>query len=104
MKAVGVVLLAVLVSACSANVHIRSALAPPPPAGHGAGASVNVGVQSSSLAALIFAGLLLGAALESFRSEREAPTQPAPLAPDRAVNEQDCSRPIADPYANLKCR
>jgi hypothetical protein len=27
-----------------------------------------------------------------------------PLAPERRVNEQDCSRPIEDLSANLKCR
>ncbi len=26
------------------------------------------------------------------------------LAPDRRVNEQDCTQPIADSSANLKCR
>lgn len=27
-----------------------------------------------------------------------------PLAPDRRVHAQDCSQPLEDPTANLKCR
>jgi hypothetical protein len=30
--------------------------------------------------------------------------KPPELAPNRAVNEQDCTRPVADATANLKCR
>ena len=32
------------------------------------------------------------------------PVPPAPLAPERRVMEQDCSKPLEDPGANLKCR
>lgn len=35
----------------------------------------------------------------------EARPDPAPpLAPDRTISEQDCTRPIADFSGNLKCR
>jgi hypothetical protein len=30
--------------------------------------------------------------------------QPAELAPDRRISEQDCTAPIASATANLKCR
>lgn len=33
-----------------------------------------------------------------------SPPPPAPMAPDRKVVEQDCSKPPVDPTANLKCR
>lgn len=38
-----------------------------------------------------------------FMAVTPAPRAPE-LAPGRRVNEQDCSRPIADPSVNLKCR
>ena len=31
-------------------------------------------------------------------------TRVPPLAPERVVHEQDCSQPIENPMANLKCR
>ena len=36
--------------------------------------------------------------------EFNSPLPPAPLAPERKVVEQDCSKPLEDPTANLKCR
>jgi hypothetical protein len=33
-----------------------------------------------------------------------APVPTPPLAPDRKVVEQDCTKPPEDPTANLKCR
>lgn len=75
------------------------------------GASVHVQAGGSAAAALAALGLaaFIAAGSETtstrpFVTERGAPTADAPLAPDRKVNEQDCTRPIADGYANLKCR
>jgi len=31
-------------------------------------------------------------------------TRVPPMDPERRVQEQDCSQPIVDPSANLKCR
>lgn len=105
MKSVAAALaFVVLVSGCAANVHFRSSTPPPaPPSGVHGGASVGLHIHGTSLAALIVAAALLGAAAESFRLAQPA-QRPAPLAADRAVNEQDCSRPIADAYANLRCK
>jgi len=33
-----------------------------------------------------------------------SPIPPRPMRPDREVNEQDCTAPIASSTANLKCR
>jgi hypothetical protein len=33
-----------------------------------------------------------------------SPARPAPMREDRTINEQDCTRPIADGTANLRCR
>lgn len=54
---------------------------------------------SSAAAALIAIGILAGAAASG------PAAKPAPvLTPERRVNEQDCTRPVADPAANLRCR
>jgi uncharacterized protein YcfL len=63
-----------------------------------AGCSSNAHVQHDNAAMLI--GLGIAAGLMS-----EAQPLPAPeLAPSRRVNEQDCTKPIQDWSANLKCR
>jgi hypothetical protein len=33
-----------------------------------------------------------------------SPLRPAPMREDRTINEQDCTQPIANGLANLKCR
>jgi hypothetical protein len=105
MKTLAAWVLAVaLASGCSTRAQLHVDTGAPPRPVHG-GASVGLHIESSSLAALIVAAALLGAAVGSLREEQPAPsTATAPLAPDRTVNEQDCSRPVADPYANLRCR
>ena len=69
-----------------------------------AGSTVNV-QGSSALGALIAIGVLGGFAYESERNMEGARRLPAPpMDPSRNVNEQDCSLPITDWSANLKCR
>jgi hypothetical protein len=57
-------------------------------------------VQSggSVAAALLAIGILAGMA------EYSHAAKPPELAPDRRVSEQDCSKPIVDSSANLRCR
>ena len=61
------------------------------------------------------AGLFVIATAEELRDPRPFPSISAiydwtggkpvpPLAPERRVHEQDCSQPLEDPAANLKCR
>ena len=70
--------------------------------GSGAAALVGIGVA----AALIYSAEPGGVGYYNanpFMSVTGS-AKPPLLAPDRRVNEQDCSRPIKDPSANLKCR
>jgi len=60
-------------------------------------AGLNVQASGSTAAALIGLGIA-GAVI--YRGTERAPE----LAPVRRVNEQDCTRPIADISANLRCR
>jgi hypothetical protein len=72
-------------------------------------------VRASGGAALAIVVIaLIGAGVQDLREGRPLPspralipgnTEPVPpLAPGRPVNEQDCSKPIADWSANLKCK
>jgi len=52
----------------------------------------------------LFSAVFLGGV--SYESERQAPRSAREPAPDpsRRVVEQDCTKPIEDRSANLKCR
>lgn len=79
--------------------------------------SVNVRAGSGS-AALIAIGILAGAAYVEAREsavryranpflalDPDSPRgAPPPMSEARRVNEQDCTRPIEDAAANLRCR
>lgn len=75
---------------------------------------VGVHVHSHSLAAVVVAGMFMAAAMDYSREPRSFPSfssfadwfrgTPAPeLAPDRPINEQDCTKPV-ELTGNLKCR
>ena len=104
-----IVLLAFTLAGCShAQVQLN--------AGGSTSASGGGGSPAAALIGLGIAGAVI------YSSERNSPggygtrydanpfmgvtgTAPAPeLAPGRRVNEQDCTQPIADLSANLKCR
>lgn len=67
-----------------------------------AGASVGIS-GSGSVAAWLLIGIGLIAAGEAAAPAAAAPA-PAELDQARRVNEQDCTQPIKDWSANLKCR
>jgi hypothetical protein len=64
-------------------------------------AGLSVQASGSSAAALIGLGIA-GAVI--YGSEASGTARAPELAPVRKVNEQDCTRPIEDLSANLKCR
>jgi len=109
MQYFGPAVLAVMISAGCSHAQVQLNAGGPTTASGGGG---------SSAAALIGLGIA-GAVIYS--SERNGPpygvrydsnpfmavtdTARAPeLAPERRVNEQDCTKPITDFSANLKCR
>ncbi len=78
------------------------------------GAHAGVHVHSDALAAVVVAGMVAAAAAEHAREPRGMPSfssladwfrgTPAPeLAPDRPINEQDCTKPV-ELTGNLRCR
>jgi hypothetical protein len=99
---------AVLVlSACSANTQIASntvagPLTPPPPGTAVLAGAATVTVVSASGAAAVAGAVVLGAIF----NYAEAPLDrtPPPMDEQRRVNEHDCTKPVTDYSANLRCR
>lgn len=118
MRRFGLVLLVALLAGCSGHsrLSVSSGGGGAPASGSSVRTSVvGLHVHSDTLAALVLAGVLVNAVIEEARDPRPFPglspfsdwagTPPAPgLAPHRRVNEQDCSQPPQDPFANLRCR
>lgn len=63
----------------------------------------------------IFTGIFVGNAIEESRNPRPMPSlssyadwwsgaPAAPMAPDRKVSEQDCSKPLDLSLGNIKCK
>jgi hypothetical protein len=97
MRLGGVIFLILLIAGCShASVRFDS----------GGGTtttttSVSVGYRGQATAA---AWALIGIGLIASQNSDRASEPPAALDATRRVNEQDCTKPIQDPSANLKCR
>lgn len=96
------VVLALLASGCGGHSNVQFASSGPPPTGVASGGSVSV--QGNSTFAVLFAIAVLSGV--SSRSDLVLlPFQRVPeLDPARRVAEQDCTKPIEDWSANLKCR
>jgi len=102
-RALAPVLLAAALAGCGGNSIIVGStgpplLVPPPP---GLSASITVSISSTT------ANILAGIAVAGFLlvGNEVLPWYPAPpMREDRAVNEQDCTQPVASATANLKCR
>jgi hypothetical protein len=114
-------LLAAVLAGCSAHTSLRigSGSASIAPGTSVTSTSAGLSVQSTSTAGVLLAIGVLAAA--TYGSERggyairtranpflaldpSAPRMALPLDESRRVNEQDCTRPIADVSANLRCR
>lgn len=63
--------------------------------------SASVGAASSSSTGWVLLGIIL-IGMEINNPTR--PLQPPPMDATRRVNEQDCTQPIVDWSANLRCR
>ena len=105
-------LLCALLAGCSSQANVR--------AGFSGGGSAQAGSASSQVSAQIGSGSILGTLLAVgilaavwYGEERERygpgafPGGSAPVPPldeSRRVNQQDCTRPIEDRAANLRCK
>jgi len=104
-KPVVCAILAVALSGCASDVHIRTAAADrtqPVAGGAVSGGSFELRGPMSSFAVVLF-GLNL-VALVAHASDGGQPPEAPVLDPGRSVSEQDCTRPIAETGGNLRCR
>jgi len=104
----GIALVLALCSAGCASTSVQVSGGGPQPT---AGAPGN-----SALGALLFLGFAAGIGYESYQGGmryranpfdamlQPTPLPPPPLDPSRRVIEADCTKPIADWSANLRCR
>ncbi|MGH8676572.1 MAG: hypothetical protein ACREVG_19965 [Burkholderiales bacterium] len=113
------VLFALLVAGCGGSSNVQVSSSGSPSTGVSTGGSVSV-QGTSVLGTLIAIGVISALAYESerqyggyglryranpFLAIQSDATRPAPpMDGSRKVNEQDCSKPIEDWSANLKCR
>ena len=100
----GFAALALAVAGCGGNSYLQLSSSGSPSTGVSTGGSVSVRGYST-FGTLLAIGVLAGASTASDRAhELHAPGPLPPLDATRRVHEQDCSRPIADASANLRCR
>jgi hypothetical protein len=100
--------LCALLAGCSSQANVRAGLSG---ASTSAGSQVSAHVQSGSVLGTLLAVGILAAAWYGEDRERYGlgafPGASAPVPPldeSRRVNQQDCTRPIEDRAANLRCR
>jgi hypothetical protein len=93
------VLLAFVLAGCN-NAYVQMSSGTPVPTPPPPGGSLNVyGNGTSALGALLAVGLF------SFMTSGGTPFYAVPpMDPERRVLEHDCTRPIEEPGANLRCR
>jgi hypothetical protein len=108
MRAIAIAILLVVAGCGHANVNARS---------DARAVNSNASVQvhaGNSFAALVLAGMLIAGAVEDIRNPQPFPSlsvfsdwmnpSPAPaMQPDRAISDQDCTKPI-ELGDNLRCR
>jgi hypothetical protein len=93
--------LALLLAGCGGHSNVQLASNTVPSGGVSTGGAVQA-QSNSALGVLLAIGVLMGA---SYASDRQQPTIFAPaMDGSRNVNEQDCTKPIVDWSANLRCR
>jgi hypothetical protein len=109
--------LALLLAGCGGHSNVQFASSALPPGGVSTGGSVQAQSQST-LAVLIAIGVLMGVSYASGRQEESlgprsgqsssgfgtSSTEVPGMDRTRRVIESDCTKPIEDRSANLKCK
>lgn len=98
-----VIALAILLAGCGGHAYVQGN-------SNNVSGSSSVNFPGRSTMSALFSAVFLGGV--SYESERQAPrsapvpySAPVPeLDPSRRVIEQDCTRPIEERSANLRCR
>ena len=94
----------ILLSSCSVSARFGRGVDALPVPGQNPAEGINLSTQG---AINLFTGaFLFDWFVATFLGDRRegVPPPPATMAEGRAINEQDCTRPIEKPQANLRCR
>ena len=105
IAAIAALIIAVLLGGCaSATVGLRNG-APVPGSSYNS-AAIHAEVSHSPYFGLLFLGVFAASVQDDHPGWRDGPAwrNPPQLAADRDVAERDCSRPMAAPSANLRCK
>ena len=97
------VLLALCLAGCGGNSYVQAGASGSPSTGVTSGGSVSV-QGYSTFGALLAIGVLVGVSRQADRAAPPFPGYVPELDPARRVAERDCTQPIEDWSANLKCR
>lgn len=103
MRIAAPILLAAALSGCAATTSVSAGggAAGVAPGGTVSSATVGMHVESASAAGALLGLAIIGGTV--YGAARDGARVP-PLDPDRTVNVQDCSQPIRDWAANLRCK
>jgi hypothetical protein len=111
--AIAVVVISMLLTGCaSTTIGLRSTNSPsmpgstPAPGSSYSLAAIQADVTPGVFFGLVFLGYLAAGVQDDYLRWRygSSSRQPPELAEDRAVVERDCSQPLGQIYANLRCK
>jgi hypothetical protein len=94
--------LALLLAGCGGHASVQVSSSGSPSTGVSSGSSVNIQGRST-FGTLLAIGLLAGVSYDGDRGMPRSARAPE-LNASRRVLEQDCTKPIVDWSANLKCK
>lgn len=105
-RALAVLLAAALLPGCATNYAVSASTFGGTAAATGTSIVVNGGLYASFALGATAANVIAGIGIVSILAAGNglSPVPPPPMREDRTINEQDCTAPIANPTANLKCR
>jgi hypothetical protein len=100
------VLLAAALSGCASNYAVFGSTFGAVPVATGTSVVINGGLVASISLGASAANVLAGVGIVTLLAAGNglSPVPPPPMREDRTINEQDCTAPIVNPTANLKCR
>src|SRR4029453_12695063 len=100
------VLLAIALSGCASNYIVYGSTFGAAPVASGTSIVVNGGLVASISLGASAANVLAGIGVVTLLAAGNGlpPVPPPPMREDREINEQDCTVPIVNLTANLKCR
>ena len=117
MRMTGALSCLLLLGACSGSLALRSGVPAPAPSASGSanstansissgsnGVRANISSGSGPLFGVIVIGVMIADGVDYVRGTGRWTRAAPPLAEDRKINIQDCTRPIEYSAGNISCR